>query len=177
MTAIKICGLTRAEDAQLAASLGATFVGFVLWAGSPRYVPLDRVREIVEALPPDVTAVGVFVNPTAQEVNEAAAAGVKLAQIHGQSSAWMGDLDPDVEVIRAVHLSTSDPDGIEPKTPNGRILLDAHDPVRHGGTGRTIDWTRARAIAQRRQLFLAGGLPPANVRQASREVMPFAVDV
>jgi phosphoribosylanthranilate isomerase len=76
-----------------------------------------------------------------------------------------------------VHLADGRPDAIEPDVPDHRVLLDAHDPVRHGGTGQTIDWARARLLAQARQVILAGGLTPDNVRQAIDEVRPFAVDV
>ncbi len=177
MTAIKICGITRREDADRAVDLGASFLGFVIWKNSPRYIPLDRVRSIVTTLPASVTPVGVFVDPTADEVNAAADVGISVAQIHGESSRWQGGLMPGVEVIRAVHLADGRADAIEPDVPDHRVLLDAHDPVRHGGTGATIDWSRARLVAQVRQVILAGGLTPHNVRQAIGEVRPFAVDV
>ena len=177
MTAIKICGITRREDADQAAALGASFVGFVMWKNSPRYIPLDRVRIIVTTLPASVTPVGVFVNPTADEVNAATDAGISVAQIHGESNDWHGGLMPGVEVIRAVHLVDGRPDAIEPDVPDHRILLDAHDPVRYGGTGKTIDWSRARLVAQAREVILAGGLTPHNVQLAIGEVRPFAVDV
>ena len=177
MIAIKICGITRREDADQAAALGASFVGFVMWKHSPRYIPIDRVRNIVSTLPAPVTAVGVFVNPTADEINAATDAGISVVQIHGESTAWEGGLVPGVEVIRAVHLADGRPDAIEPDVPDQRVLLDAHDPVRHGGTGKTIDWSRARLVAQSRQVILAGGLTPDNVRQAISEVRPYAVDV
>lgn len=177
MTAVKICGITRREDADAAAVLGASFVGFVMWKNSPRYIPLDRVRNIVTMLPASVIPVGVFVNPTADEVNAATDAGISVVQIHGESDGWQGGLVPDVEVIRAVHLGSGRPDAIEPDVPDHRVLLDAHDPVRHGGTGHTIDWSRARLVAQSRQVILAGGLTPDNVQRAIGEVRPFAVDV
>ena len=173
MTAIKICGITRVEDAQLAADLGASFVGFVLWPNSPRAITLDRLQKIVAKLPNTVTPVGVFVNPTRDEVNGAAGAGIKVAQIHGDAPGGVRG----VEVIRAVHLALGARDEIEPYVEDRKILLDANDPVRHGGTGKTIDWSRARAVAQKRQVFLAGGLTPDNVKRAIAEVRPFAVDV
>lgn len=178
MTAVKICGITRQEDAERAAGLGASFLGFVLWPESPRHIALDRVRSIVKVLPASVTAVGVFVNPTADAINAAADAGLTVAQIHGVMvvSAFRR-ITPGVEVLRAVHLANGRPGAIEPDVPDRRVLLDAHDPMRHGGTGKTIDWSRARLVAQHRQVILAGGLTPDNVRQAIDEVRPFAVDV
>jgi phosphoribosylanthranilate isomerase len=175
MTAIKICGITRVEDAQLAADLGASYLGFVLWPESPRAITLDRVKKIAAALPASVTPVGVFVNPTRADVNDAAAAGIRMAQIHGDATP--GGIRAGIEVIRAVHLAIGARDEIEPYVEDRKILLDAHDPQRHGGTGRTIDWSRARVVARRRQVFLAGGLTPDNVKRAIAEVQPYAVDV
>jgi phosphoribosylanthranilate isomerase len=175
MTKVKICGITRLEDAQAAADLGASFLGFVLWVKSPRAMTLDRVKKIVAKLPKTVTPVGVFVSPTRDEVNDAAAAGIRVAQIHGDATP--GGIRAGIEVIRAVHLAVGARDEIEPYVDDRKILLDAHDPERHGGTGRTIDWSRARVVAGKRQVFLAGGLTPDNVAQAIAEVRPYAVDV
>lgn len=175
MTAVKICGITRLEDAQAAAEFGASFVGFVLWPKSPRAITLDGVKKIVLALPQSVTPVGVFVNPSRNDVNDAAAAGIRIAQIHGDAAP--GGIRSGIEVIRAVHLAVGARDEIEPYVEDRKILLDANDPERHGGTGRTIDWSRARAVAKRRQVFLAGGLTPDNVKRAIAEVRPYAVDV
>ena len=172
MTAVKICGLTQEADAALAVSLGAAAVGFVLWPGSPRHVELLRVKMIVSTLPPFVTPVGVFVDPTETEIANAAAAGIRLAQIHGQLPPAL-----PLPVLRAVHLGAN-ADGLDADVgPTEPVLLDAHDPVLRGGTGRTIDWTRAAAVAARRRVVLAGGLTPGNVHQAITDVCPYAVDV
>jgi phosphoribosylanthranilate isomerase len=176
MTAVKICGITRLEDAQAAADAGASFVGFVLWPGSPRHVELDQAAAIIAKLPKTVLPVGVFVDPSAAEIDAAAKAGIQMAQVHGDDAAWVSATTADVMIVRAVHLGERDGE-IEPQWPAGKILLDAHDPVKHGGTGRTIDWQRARLIANERQVFLAGGLTPFNVADAVRQVRPFAVDV
>ena len=172
MTAVKICGITRRDDALLAAELGASYVGFVLWPQSPRAATLNQLREIVPALPSHVTPVGVFVNPTADEIKAAADAGIRLAQV--SSAAADLPFDGIVPVIRAVHL---DADGIAPKVDDDLVLLDAHDPVKHGGTGRTVDWKRAAVIAGSRRVMLAGGLTPLNVREAIDTVHPYGVDV
>jgi phosphoribosylanthranilate isomerase len=76
-----------------------------------------------------------------------------------------------------VHLAAGARDEIEPYVEDRTILLDAHDPVAHGGTGRTIDWSRAKIVAAKRRVFLAGGLTPDNVGRAIAEVRPYAVDV
>jgi phosphoribosylanthranilate isomerase len=172
MTAIKICGLVREADAALAVSLGASAVGFVLWPDSPRHIELSRVRMIVSALPPFVTPVGVFVDPSVAEIVDAATAGIRLAQIHGQ----LPSASP-LPVLRAVHLG-GNVDGLDADVdPVESVLLDAYDPVLRGGTGRTIDWPRAAAVAARRRIVLAGGLTPDNVGRAIIEVRPYAVDV
>jgi phosphoribosylanthranilate isomerase len=173
VTAIKICGITRAEDAALAVDLGANALGFVLWPESPRHATLAGTAEIVRTLPPFVTAVGVFVDPSADDLARAAGAGLRLAQIHGVVPG--GPLA--LPVLRAVHLSATEAGAIEPDVADGTVLLDAHDPVRHGGTGKTVDWTRARAIGAQRRIVLAGGLTPLNVRDAIVTVRPYAVDV
>jgi phosphoribosylanthranilate isomerase len=172
MTAVKICGLTREADTALAVSLGVQAVGFVLWPKSPRYVELARVKQIVASLPPFVTAVGVFVDPTAEDIANAVSAGIRLAQVHGAVPP-----SPALPVLRAVHLG-GNADGLDAEVdPIETVLLDAYDPVLKGGTGRTIDWARAAAVAARRRVVLAGGLTPDNVRQAITEVRPYAVDV
>ena len=175
MTAIKICGITRREDAELAASLGASFVGFVLWKNSPRAATLDAVRQIAPGLPKTVTPVGVFVDPTADEVMAAADAGIQMAQIHSEAPSFLRGVT--IPVVRAVHLAIDRIDGVEPDIADDLVLLDAHDPVKHGGTGNTVDWRRAALIAKSRRVILAGGLTPSNVRQAISEVRPYAVDV
>lgn len=175
MTAVKICGITRREDAELAAELGAAFVGFVLWPNSPRAATLDVVRTVTRSLANGVMPVGVFVDPSEREVTAAVEAGIRMAQIHGEPPAWTNGTPP-VRTIRAVHLAAAG-DAIEPDIADETVLLDAHDPLARGGTGRTIDWARAAMVARARHVILAGGLTPENVAEAIAQVMPFAVDV
>jgi phosphoribosylanthranilate isomerase len=172
VTAIKICGITREADAGLAVSLGANALGFVLWPKSPRHAEFARVKAITATLPPFVTPVGVFVDPTADEIARGAQSGVRLAQIHGRVPVGC-----TLPVLRALHLGDY-PDGLDAEVgPLETILLDAHDPVLQGGTGRTVDFARAASVAARRRVVLAGGLTPANVREAIGTVRPYAVDV
>jgi phosphoribosylanthranilate isomerase len=174
VTAIKICGITRAEDANAAVQLGADALGFILWQHSPRHVDLDVAAGIIATVPSTVSTVAVFVNPSEGDLIDAQAAGFRVAQVHERMPRVNGTT---IQIMRAVHLSASG-DGIEPDVPGDQtILLDAHDPVLRGGTGRTVDWTRARKIADARPIFLAGGLTPANVAEAIRTVRPYAVDV
>ena len=177
MTTIKMCGITRIEDAIMAADLGVHAVGFILWAGSPRHVAIDNVARMVSALPPFVTPVGVFVSPTAEEVARAVANGIGVAQIHGDLPAWPGGRPP-ARILRAVRLGRGGQATLEPAVaPAVPVLLDAQDESLHGGTGKTVDWHRAAAVARTRVVVLAGGLTPANVGDAVGIVKPYAVDV
>lgn len=176
MTAFKICGITREEDAALAASLGAWAVGFVLWPRSVRHTTVGRVRAIVRGLPRTVEPVGVFVDPSEHDITEAVEAGVRIVQVHG-NVPLIGDPQVAQLVLRAVHLAADGADGVEPPVNDRRIVLDAADPVQRGGTGKTIDWQRAAVVARSRQVILAGGLTPTNVSEAIRTVRPHAVDV
>ena len=171
--AIKICGITRLEDALAAASLGVQALGFVLWAKSPRATTAEAIGRIVAALPPFVTPVGVFVDPTAEEVSRAREAGIQVAQVHGAVPA----LPVGMRLLRAVSLGVED-GVIDPEVPGtDAVLVDAHDAVRRGGTGRTVNWSRVRLVAARRPVILAGGLTPENVGAAIVEARPYAVDV
>ena len=175
MTAVKICGITRPDDAAAAARFGAAYIGFVLWPNSPRAASLDIVTTIVASLPGNVTPVGVFVDPTAQQIKDAAAAGIRVAQVHGELPAGLSGTA--IPVVRAVHLSGARLSSIDPDIDDELILLDAHDAAKRGGTGKTVDWKRAHAVARTRRVILAGGLTPFNVRSAIEQVRPFAVDV
>ncbi len=171
---VKICGITRLEDAEAAAAAGAAAVGFVFWPGSPRFVDPFRARAIARRLPPFVTTVGVFVNQTADYITGVASL-VRLGavQLHGDETPDAADELP-LPVIKALPVG----DARLAAWPVRRtILLDAHDPVKHGGTGQTIDWRAAAAVAAERRVLLAGGLTPDNVREAVQRVRPFGIDV
>jgi phosphoribosylanthranilate isomerase len=169
VTFIKFCGMAREDDVQIACELGVDAVGFVMWPGSPRHVAINDVASLVQTLPSDVTAVGVFVSPSFDELVAASKAGIRVFQLHGPLSL---PALPSFEVWRATTL-----DSHELTQEDLTLVLDAHDPVRHGGTGRTIDWMRAAKVARRRRVLLAGGLTPGNVAEAIRHVRPFGVDV
>ena len=175
---VKICGITRLQDALLAVDLGATAVGFVLWPGSPRYIQPDLAREIVAALPNSVVAVGVFVDEEAGVVRRTAKhVGLGAVQLHGSESVEFAAslLEP---VIKAVPIGDDyDVEQIDAIPRTITVLLDAHDPQRRGGTGRTIDWQIARKISERRFVVLAGGITPENAQAAIAAVRPYAIDV
>jgi phosphoribosylanthranilate isomerase len=175
---IKICGITRLEDAQAAVALGAQAIGFVFWPKSPRFVEPEQARAIAAALPPFVTTVGVFVNQTVRLVNGVAArVGLAAVQLHGDETIdYAGGIDRPI--VKAIALGDSSGGGDVDLWPDRvRVLLDVHDPAARGGTGRTVDWKHAAAIAARRPALLAGGLTPENVADAVRSVRPFGIDV
>jgi phosphoribosylanthranilate isomerase len=174
---VKICGITRTEDALLAADLGATAVGFVLWPGSPRAIDPFRARAIVRHLPPLVSVVGVFVDQPVEYVKRVTRlVPLDAVQLHGGESADYC-LDAGARVIKAVAASRAAAAAMDRWPRNVVILLDACDCAQHGGAGRAIDWTVAADIARLRPTILAGGLCAANVAEAVRRVRPFGVDV
>ena len=171
---VKICGITRLEDAIAAVEAGAGAIGFIFWPKSPRFIDPHRARRIAAALPPFVTTVGVFVNQPIDHVNGVASL-VRLGavQLHGDETPDVADaVTPSV--IKAITPEHGDlrvwPDRV-------RLLLDVHDPAARGGTGRTVDWGAAADIASGRPILLAGGLTPDNVADAIARVRPFGIDV
>jgi len=177
-TRIKICGITRAEDAQAAVDAGADALGFVFWPGSPRCVELDRVAAIVRNLPAFVAAVGVFVNQPLDEIRAAAeATGLDAIQLQGDEPIDVCARVPR-RCIKAIGMGAGfDAADLAWWPPAVLPLLDVHDPLRRGGTGRVIHWGLAAAASRIRRVVLAGGLDPHNIQDAVREVRPFAVDV
>jgi phosphoribosylanthranilate isomerase len=172
---VKICGITRPQDAEAAVALGASAIGFIFWPNSPRCVTATQARQIVRRLPPFVTPVGVFVNQPVDEVNALAdAARLAAVQLHG-------DETPDVvaqlerPVVKAV--SRIEVDTASGWPANVLLLVDSHDPQRRGGTGVRADWLAAARLAAERPILLAGGLTPDNVADAAAQVRPFGIDV
>jgi phosphoribosylanthranilate isomerase len=174
---VKICGITRSEDALAAVDAGAQAIGFVFWPGSPRYIDPYRARAIAASLPPFVSTVGVFVDQPAEHANGVAAlVRLSAVQLHGSEAPAYA-----ARVARPVIKSLSAPGGIlsdwSTWPSQMTLLLDAHDPVRRGGTGTVIDWHTAAAVAARRRILLAGGLTPENAADAIACVRPFGIDV
>ena len=177
MTRVKICGVTNIEDALLAAELGATAIGMVFWAGSPRFVEVRQAKAIVAALPPLVSAVGVFVDQPEHAAHVAHEIGLGAVQFHGDE--FPGTYrDFPFRVIKAVTVRDASAREEAAAVPAGAtVLLDAHDRVKRGGTGRVIDWSIAAMIARERQVILSGGLNADNVADAIAIVAPYAIDV
>ena len=177
-TRVKICGFTRSEDVQAAASLGVDAIGLVFYPRSPRNVDIAQAKAIVDALPPFVTVVGLFVDEKPQWVAEVLnSLRIDLLQFHGEES-------PDYcqafgrSYIKAVRMG--------PGTDLQRVavdyarsaglLLDADDPAAKGGTGKGFDWAMIPPDCPL-PVILAGGLNPGNVGEALRMVKPYGLDV
>jgi len=172
----KVCGITRAADALHAVRHGATAIGFVFWPTSPRYIAPGDAAAIGSELPAAITKVGVFVNQPVDEIALiAAVAGITTIQLHGDEPPAYAEAFT-LPVWRALSLAGAN--GTLAAWPmDVTILLDAHDPVRRGGTGQPVDWGAAGKVAARRRVVLAGGLTPDNVEQAIATVRPIGVDV
>jgi phosphoribosylanthranilate isomerase len=170
---VKICGITRLEDAEAAVAAGAGAIGFIFWPNSPRFIDPYRARKIAAALPPFVMPVGVFVNQPLDHVNSVASL-VRLGavQLHGDETPGFAAAvsGPVMKAVSCGQEVASWPARV-------RLLLDVNDPVARGGTGRTIDWAAAAGIAAQREIVLAGGLTPDNVAEAIARVRPFGIDV
>ena len=177
-TAVKICGVTRVEDALAASAHGAHAIGLVFYRPSPRYVEPETAADIVRALPPFVTPVGLFVDAAEGEVRDAIArSGVRLLQFHGsEDSAFCERFDlPYMKAVR-VRAGTDLLQYASSFSSAKALLLDAFQEGLHGGTGATFDWSLIPP-ALPLPVVLSGGLTPENVGEAVRRVRPCAVDV
>jgi phosphoribosylanthranilate isomerase len=173
---IKICGITRPEDAELVCREGAGAVGLNFWRGSKRFVEDNQAREILAAVPSSVLKVGVFVNPHPLTVNESLSdLGLDLIQFHGDEAAQAWTDLPGNRVIRAIRVfdesSLAMASGWNPRY----FLYDAFAEG-YGGLGKHAPWQIVAAGA-RRPFLLAGGLGPLDVAVAIEAVRPDGVDV
>ncbi|MBZ5544635.1 MAG: phosphoribosylanthranilate isomerase [Acidobacteriia bacterium] len=178
-TRVKICGISRREDALLAVELGAAALGFNFFPSSPRYIAPSTAAEIICELPPFVMPVGVFANEASGEhiLGVAREAGVAAVQLRGPELPAINGPLGGYPVILAVPVGDDfSPEEIS-RIKASAFLLDALDPQMLGGTGRTFDWSLAREARRYGTIILAGGLTPENVGRAIREARPYAVDV
>lgn len=182
-TRIKICGITRVADGLAAAQAGADAIGLVFWRGTPRVVDIERARAIAAALPPFVTRVGLFVDPTPAEVNAIlAAVALDTLQFHGQEAPDLCRAfgRPYLKVI-AVRDGVDLLECVSPYGDAAGLVFDTYVPGDlPGGTGRAFDWSQLAPAVQSRlpaPVILSGGLTVDNVAVAIRTVRPWAVDV
>ncbi|MEI6300840.1 MAG: phosphoribosylanthranilate isomerase [Betaproteobacteria bacterium] len=177
-TRIKICGITRTEDAMAAADAGADAIGLVFYAPSPRCVSTSNAAEIIRALPPYVGSVALFVNPSQAEVeNVLAACPVSAMQFHGEETAkFCGQFGlPFVKAAR-VRTGFNLINYLSEFQDAAGWLLDAFHDDAYGGKGAVFDWALIPP-GLKRPLILSGGLGIENVEEAVRRVRPWAVDV
>lgn len=179
MTRIKICGITRTEDALLATELGADFLGFIFVPSTPRFVEPERAAEIIHAVRQQERApraVGVFRDAPVDSIRETATiAGLDLVQLHGTET------DDDIAAIgvpavKSFRVGDALPDTTSVPAAEW-LLFDTWDERRAGGTGRRFDWSLLAMYPRTKPFFLAGGLAPDNIAAAISLVRPDAVDV
>lgn len=177
-TRVKFCGITRVQDALAAAELGCDAIGLVFYEKSPRHVAPERAAEIVAALPPFVSAVGLFVDAPAEAVRDVMSAlRLDLLQFHGdESPAYCGQFGmPYLKAVR-VRPGTNLLQYAADFAGARALLLDTYSEGVPGGTGQTFDWTMIPAAIPK-PIILAGGLNAGNVTDAVRRVLPYGVDV
>jgi len=180
MVRVKICGVTRAEDAKLIAELGAHAIGLNFYEQSPRCVTPFAAAELVRRLPPFIAAIGVFVNWTEAPILALCKAlRLSAVQLHGEETPQVVErVARHLPVIKAIRqgqgTATSD---FSRYRAVSAFLLDSPVSGHYGGTGTTGNWHLARTAAQSHRIILAGGLTPENVAEAIRIVRPYAVDV
>ncbi len=177
---IKICGITRPEDARKAVELGIDALGFNFYPGSPRYISPRKAKAISRQLPPFVSLIGVFVNEKEEIIREIAAFSLLNAvQLHGEESPEFVDT-LNLPVIKAFRIK-EERDIEQMKNFSGKVkafLLDAYTPGQKGGTGKTFNWELARKAKELGvPIILAGGINAGNVHEAIQAVHPYAVDV
>lgn len=177
-TRVKICGITRAEDAQFAARCGADAIGLVFYEASPRAINLEQAALIARSLPAFVTCVGLFVNPLPEEVNAVLRqVPIDCLQFHGdETGAFCEQFErPYIKAIRVA--ADTDINQVAGQFGLARaVLLDTFVKDIPGGTGQRFDWSRIPADCPK-PVILAGGLSAQNVAEAIRQVRPYAVDV
>lgn len=176
-TRVKICGIMRRQDAEFAVKSGADAIGLVFYEPSPRAVTMAQAAAITAQLPPFVSAVGLFVNASAEKVWQTLEqVPLSLLQFHGNESAeYCAQFN--MPYIKAVRMQTETDliQADEHFAEASALLLDSYQQGVPGGTGQTFDWSMITAVSK--PLILAGGLTTENVAEAIRQVSPYAVDV
>jgi phosphoribosylanthranilate isomerase len=168
---VKICGITKLEDAVAAIDGGASALGFNFYPKSPRYIGPDCAAGMIARLPASVWKVGVFVNESPERITELAGqVGLDVAQLVGQATRL-----PGLRIWRTAYVDENFRLADIEDDPAEAILLDAPAGQAYGGTGKTFDWSRA--AGSKRRIILAGGLDAGNVRQAIAAARPWGVDI
>ncbi|HET57143.1 MAG TPA: phosphoribosylanthranilate isomerase [Deltaproteobacteria bacterium] len=174
---VKVCGITRPEDALAASDMGVDALGFIFFRKSPRCISVDKAVNIIGRLPSNVVRVGVFVNEDPAVVTYVIEnCRLDMVQLHGdESPEYARSLSASI-VIKAVDIRDDAALEVALDYPAAAILVDARAGDSYGGTGRRSNWTAAQTIGTRRPVILAGGLDPGNIGEALTKVRPAAVD-
>ena len=178
-TRIKICGITRPEDAELVADSGADALGMIFYEKSPRNVSIEQAKSIIKALRPLLTTVAVVVNPEESFLTHLHTdLGIDRIQFHGNEtqSQCEKSLRPYYKVLRVKHKSDL-LDDIKQYDKASSFLLDTYVKGQPGGTGELFNWSILDTVQINKPVILAGGLNPENVYDAIMAVKPYAVDV
>lgn len=177
MTTIKVCGLTRTQDVNLAVELGVDCLGFIL-AESPRQISLKQAENLIKNIPPFISTAGVLVNPSSKKLQDILIANIfDYLQFHGEEEPEFLDTLP-VKTIKAFSIACAkDLQGLSDYSHVDFFLFDTKVNSQIGGTGRKFNWDLLKNIEINKQFILAGGLGPHNLKEALNEVKPAAVDL
>jgi phosphoribosylanthranilate isomerase len=175
---VKICGITNNEDAQKAVFYGASSVGFIFYKKSPRYISPSKAKKIIDALPPFVAPVGVFVNLSERAVRDICKfTGIKTLQFHGDETAVFCKRFKGYKIIKAFRIIHAAELNNVSKYKVDAYLFDAAKKGEYGGTGETFDWSILQGKKLERPVILSGGINTENVLEAIDTVKPYAIDV
>jgi len=181
---IKICGITKNNDAQLAAQLGAWAVGFIFVENTPRYISPEKAGEIIKKLPANIKKVGVFANVSAEKILEIVKiSGIDFVQLHGEESPDFCEKIKNIskkQIIKAFRIKNKE--DFEKiyfyKSKIDFVLLDSFSEKELGGTGEAFNWDLAKYLPDKEiPIILAGGLNPDNILEAYNQIKPYALDV
>jgi len=178
MVKIKVCGITNVEDALKAAYYGAWALGYVFTKKSKRYISPSRARKIIEALPPFVTPVGVFVDQSEKAIRDICNfTRIKTIQFHGDENAIFCKRFSDFKLIKAFRIGEYFPIEQISKFKVDAFLFDTYQEGENGGTGKTFNWEILREQKIERPFILSGGLNASNIQKALSDIKPYAIDV
>ncbi len=178
MIRIKVCGITRLNDALTAVQYGACALGFNFYQESPRYIEPEAAAEIIRELPPFVSSVGVFVNATTEWINSVVKRSkIDSVQFHGDETPEFCTQFMEVKTIKAFRIKKEDDLSKLDEYSVSGYLLDAYHPELYGGSGLSFSWQILESLETTRPLIIAGGLKPDNVGQLLKNFEPYGVDV
>jgi len=175
---VKICGITRVEDAKASLDLGADAIGFVFYPKSPRYIEPTKAKDIVSYVSPFITSVGVFVNESLENIISIAnTCKLDVIQLHGDEQQDIIDKIPR-KIVKAIRIKDeTDLQRFNLYSDVDAFLLDTFVENKLGGTGQVFDWKIAEKAKSKGKIILSGGLNPDNIAEAISKVKPYGVDV